>query len=86
MKKELKYFFYVVTIITFVVFILTYYISDKNIKNSYRSIDLYDNKILKYNKGLIILESDTENIIEYNENNLNKKKKKYKFMELLKND
>ena len=86
MKKELKYFFYVVTIISFVVFILTYYFSDKNIKNSYRSIELYDNKIFKFNKDLIILTNDTENIIEYSENNLNKNKKKYKFMELLKND
>ena len=86
MKKELKYFLYVSTIIIFVVFILTYYFSDKNIKNSYRSIKLYDNEIFKFNKDLIILKSDTENIIEYNENNLNKNKKKYKFMELLKND
>ena len=39
-----------------------------------------------YNDDLIILESDTENIIEYVENNLNKNKKKYKFWELLNND
>ena len=86
MKKELKYFFYVVTILGFIIFIGTYYFSDKNKKNSYRSTKLYDNKIIKYNDDLVTLKSDTENIIEYAENNLNKDKKKYKFWELLNND
>ena len=79
MRKELKYFFYVATILGFIIFIFSYYFSDKNKKNSYRSTKLYDNKINIYNKNLLTLESDTENIIEYFENNLNKKKKKYKF-------
>ena len=86
MRKELKYFFYVATILGFIIFIFSYYFSDKNKKNSYRSTKLYDNKINIYNKNLLTLESDTENIIEYFENNLNKKKKKYKFWELLVND
>ena len=86
MRKELKYFLYVVTILGFLIFAGTYYFSDKNRKNSYRSIMLYDNKITKYNSKLSKLESDTENIIEYSENNLNKDKKKYKFWELLTND
>ena len=60
--------------------------SDNNIKNSYRSANLYDSKIIKYNNELLILESDTENIIEYIENNLDKDKKKYKFWDLLNND
>ena len=86
MRKELKYFLYVVTILGFIIFVVTYYFSDKNKKNSYRSTKLYDNKIIKYNDDLIILESDTENIIEYVENNLNKNKKKYKFWEFINND
>ena len=86
MRKELKYFFYVVTILGFIIFIFTYYFSDKNKKNSYRSTKLYDSKIKIYKQNLLTLESDTENIIEYPENNLNKKKKKYKFWELLVND
>ena len=86
MKKELKYFFYVVTILGFIIFIGTYYFSDKNKKNSYRSTKLYDNKIIKYNDDLIILESDTENIIEYVENNVDQNKKIYHFLELLIND
>ena len=86
MRKELKYFLYVATILGFIIFVFSYYFSDKNKKNSYRSIKLHQSKIIKYNKNLLTLESDTENIIEYYENNLNKNKKKYKFWELLSND
>jgi len=86
MKKELKYFFYVVTIIGFIIFVITFYFSDKNKKNSYRQTMLYDKKIMIYKDDLIILKSDTENIIELPENNFNINKKKYKFWELLTND
>ena len=86
MRKELKYLLYVATILGFLILAGSYYFSDKNKKNSYRSIMLYDNKIIKYNNKLLKLESDTENIIEYVDNNLNKDKKKYKFWELFNND
>ena len=86
MKKELKYFLYVVTVLGFLIFSGSYYFSDENKKNSYRSTKLYENKINKYNKNLMILESDTNEIIEYTANTLNKDKKKYKFWELLTND
>ena len=83
MIKELKYFLYVITIFSFIFFILNYYFSDENKKNSYRSSKVFDSKIAKYSKTLQILESDTENIIEYAETSLNKDKKKYKFWELI---
>jgi len=86
MRKELKFFFYVATILGFLIFVGSYYFSDNNKKNSYRSTKLYDSKIIEYNNELLILESDTEDIIEYVENNLNKDKKKYKFWELFNND
>ena len=86
MRKELKYFFYVATILGFLIFVGTYYFSDNNKKNSYRSTKLYDSKIIKYKNELLKLESDTEDIIEYVDNNLNKDKKKYKFWELFNND
>ena len=86
MKKELKYFFYVSTILGFLIFVGSYYFSDNNKKNSYRSTNLYNNKIIEYNKKLLKLESDTEDIIKYVESNLNKDKKKYKFWELFNND
>ena len=70
----------------FVFFILNYYFSDENIKNSYRSTKIFDNKIVKYSKTLQSLESDTGNIVEYVENTFNKDKKKYKFWELIINN
>ena len=86
MKKELKYFFYVISVLVFLIFIGSYYFSDKNKKNSYRSTKLYENKITNYNKNLITLESDTNEIIEYVENNLNQNEKRYKFCDLLIDD
>jgi len=83
MIKELKYFLYAITVVSFIFFVLNYYFSDENKKNSYRSTKVYDSKIIKYSKTLQILESDTENIVEYVENNFNKDKKKYKFWELI---
>ena len=83
MIKELKYFLYVITIIGFIFFILNYYFSDENKKNSYRSTKVFDSKIIEYSKTLQSLESDTENIIEYVENTNNKDKKKYRFWELI---
>ena len=83
MIKELKYFLYAITIISFIFFILNYYFSDENKKNSYRSTKVFNSKIVKYTKTLQILENDTENIIEYVENTIIKDKKKYKFWELI---
>ena len=83
MIKELKYFLYTITIIGFIFFILNYYFSDENKKNFYRLTKVFDGKIVKYSKTLQILESDTENIVEYVENTFNKDKKKYKFWELI---
>ena len=86
MKKELKYFLYVVTILGFIIFVGNYYFSDKNKKKSYRSVELYDKEIIEYSHDLQTLESDTLNIVEYIENTLNNDNKKYKFWELLFNN
>ena len=86
MRKELKYFLYVFTILAFIIFVGNYYFSDNNKKKNFRSIKLYDTKIMEYSHNLEILNSDTENIIEYVENNKNKKKKKYYFWDLLTNN
>ena len=83
MIKELKYFLYTITIISFIFFILNYYFSDENKKNSYRSTKIFDTKIVKYSETLQTLESDTENIVEYVENTFIKDKKKYKFWKLI---
>ena len=86
MLKELKYFFSTLIIFIFIFFIGRYYFSDQNKKNIYRSINKMDQNIEKLSENLHILKSDTENIIEYVENDKNKEKKKYYFWELLNND
>ena len=86
MLKELKYFFFILIIFIFIFFIGRYYFSDQYKKNIYRSINKMDQNIVKLSENLHILKSDTENIIEYVENDKNKKKKKYHFWELLNND
>ena len=86
MIKELKYFFYTITIAVFIIFIVNYYFSGENKKNSYRSIKLFEKRIIEYGSKLQTLESDTDKIIDYVENTKNKDKKKYKFWELLFDD
>ena len=86
MIKELKYFFYIFTIAVFIIFITNYYFSDENKKNSYRSIKLFEKRIIEYSSKLPTLESNTDKIIDYIENTKNEDKKKYKFWELLFND
>ena len=86
MLKELKYFFSILIIFIFIFFIGRYYFSDQNKKNIYRSINKMDKNIEKLSENLHILKNDTKNIIEYVENDKNKKKKKYYFWELLNND
>ena len=55
-------------------------------KNSYRSFQSIDKKNDAFTANLSILESDTENIIEYIESNVGQNKKTYHFWKLLIND
>jgi hypothetical protein len=86
MLKELKYFFFILIIFIFIFFIGRYYFSDQNKKNIYRSINKIDQNIEKLSENLHILKSDTDNIVEYIENDKTKEKKKYYFWELLLNN
>lgn len=86
MLKELKYFFFILIIFIFIFFIGRYYFSDQNKKNIYRSINKIDQNTEKLSENLHILKSDTDNIIEYIENDKTKEKKKYYFWELLLNN
>jgi hypothetical protein len=86
MLKEIKYLIFIVIISLFLFYTGKYYFSDKNIKKSYRSYKNIDKKIKFYSKDLVILENDTQNIIEYVEKTNKKKKKKFNFWKLLDND
>ena len=86
MIKELKYVVYLFVIFFFIFFTAKYYFSDENKKKSYRSFLSIDKKNAAYILNLSILESDTEHIIEYVENNVGQNKKTYYFWKLLIND
>ena len=86
MFKEFKYLLFLIVIIFFIFFTVRYYFSDENKKKSYRSFNQIDKKLEISTKDLIILESDTENIIDFVEYKNNKKTEKYSFWELLYND
>ena len=86
MLKEIKYLIFIVIISLFLFFTGSYYFSDENIKNSYRSYNNIDEKIKIYSKKLPLLKNDTENIIEYVKQTDKKKKKKFNFWKLLEND
>ncbi len=86
MLKELKYLLHLLTIFIFFFILLKFYLSDSYEKKLYRSLNNYDEVIKKYSKNLPLLENDTQNIIEYVDNNIDKSKKKYKFWKLIEND
>ena len=86
MLKELKYLLYVLSIFIFFFILLKFYFSDDYKKKFYRSLNNYDNIIEKFSKNLPTLKNNTNNIIEYVDNNMNKSKKKYKFWKLIEND
>ena len=83
MLKELKYFLYLFVIIMFFYLSLKYYFSDDNKKKSYRSLKFVDEKIFNYSKNIILLKSDTVNIVEYVEKTIDKNKKNYNFWKLI---
>jgi|TARA_B110000027_G_scaffold45107_1_gene49611 hypothetical protein len=86
MLKELKYLLYIFVIMLFFFMSLKYYFSDDNKKNSYRSYKEADEKITIYSQNIIILKSDTINIVEYVETNKDKNKKNYNFWKLINNN
>ena len=86
MIKELKYFFYLLVIFVFLFFTIKYYFSDLNKKKTFRAINNLSSNIQEYSSNLKVLSNDTDNIIEYVENNTNTEKKKFYFWNLLNND
>ena len=83
MLKEIKYLVYIFIIFFFFFFTLRFYFSEENKKNYFRQLSNIDKKIKINEENIITLKSDTENIIEYVENNNEKGKNDFKFWELL---
>ena len=86
MLKELKYLLYLLVITLFFFLSLKYYFSNDNKKNSYRSFKQLDEKITMYSQNIILLKSDTIDIVEYVEKTIDKNKKNYNFWKLISNN
>ena len=86
MLKELKYLLFLIVISLFIFLSLKYYFSDDNKKNSYRSYKQVDEKITNYSQNILLLKSDTVDIVEYVEKNIDKNKKNYNFWKLINNN
>ena len=86
MLKELKYLLYLFVIVLFIFLSLKYYFSDDNKKNSYRSHKQIDKKINLYSQNMILLKSDTSDVVEYVEKTIDKNKKNYNFWKLINNN
>jgi len=86
MLKELKHLLYLFVILLFFFLSLKYYFSDINKKNSYRSFKQFNEKIADYSQNIILLKSDTTDIVEYVEKTINKNKKNYNFWKLINNN
>ena len=84
MIKEIKYFIFFLVIILFIFFSIKFYISDENKKKTFRNLSSIDKKINVYKNKLPIISNDTDNIVEYLNNEDNSNKKKYYFWDLLK--
>ena len=86
MLKELKYLLFLIVIVLFFFLSCKYYFSNENKKNSYRSLKNIEVKTENYSRNLILLKSDTDNIVEYVEKSIDKNKKNYNFWKLINND
>jgi len=86
MLKELRYLLYLFVILLFCFLSLKYYFSDDNKKNSYRSYKRINETITSYSQNLILLKSDTNDIVEYVEKTIDKNKKNYNFWKLINNN
>ena len=82
MIKEIKYFIYIFTIILFFFLTIKFYLSETNIKNTYRSINYKEENININDLDLKVLKNNTVDIIEYVDNQLDDEEE-YKFWELL---
>ena len=86
MLKELKYLLFSVVIILFFFLSLKYYFSSDNKKKSYRLYKEIDKQIDIYSQNIILLKSDTIDIVEYVEKTIDKNKKNYNFWKLINNN
>tara|TARA_B100000941_G_scaffold35877_2_gene21408 strand:- start:2350 stop:2610 length:261 start_codon:yes stop_codon:yes gene_type:complete len=84
MIKEIKYLFFVFVIFFSLLFILKYYFSEKNKIITNKVVNQVKTNV-KFNEDkLILLENDSENIIEYVDKKVEDYENEFKFWELFK--
>ena len=83
MLKEIRIFVYLLIIFISIFFSIKFYISDANKKKSFRSLSNIDDNFKKYEKILPVIINDTDNIVQYLNDEDESNKKKYSFWELL---
>ena len=86
MVKKIKYFIFFLIIILFIFFSVKYYISDANIKKTFKNLSSIDKNISIYESKLLTIYNDTDDVIKYLNNDESESKKKYSFWELLKSE
>ncbi len=86
MFKEIKYFIFFLVITLFIFFSIKFYISDENKKKTFRNLSSVDKNISIYETKLPIILNDTDNIVNYLNNDDNTNESKYSFWDLLKNE
>ena len=84
MFKEIKYVIYLLSVFFSFFFVVNFYLSENNIKNTNKILIQYQNEKGQIFDNLKIIKSDTNNIVEYsNEVEKFKNKKQRKFWDLL---
>ena len=86
MLKEIKYFIYLLVIFLFILLSVKFYISDDNIKKTFRSLNSVDINIDNFETKLPVISNDTDNIVKYLNDEDSANKKKYSFWDLLKSE
>ena len=87
MIKNIKNIFFLILFLSFIVFTTFFYFSDRNIKETNKNRAYYSTKTNVNLDNLPLLKSDTNDIVEYkNDIEIYKKKKRYKFWDLIKNN
>ena len=86
MFNKVKIIFYLLSFFTFIFLVLNFYFSDLYIKKTNKNRSTSLNRLVSDIQKLPLLKNDTEDIIEYKDDieNYKKKKKKYKFWDLVK--
>ena len=86
MFNKVKIIFYLLSFFTFIFLVLNFYFSDLNTKKTNKNRSTSLNRLVSDIQKLPLLKNDTEDIIEYKDDieNYKKKKKKYKFWDLIK--